>query len=95
MKREKLIEILRIAYRWGRDNGNNRSDKNFNDLLCKPVIKELLEPQTGEQTCYIALLDDEQVCVIAKNIAEAFDKLEAQGMKHYELTHSRSYEIIQ
>ena len=42
MKNEKLIELLRIAYRWGRDNGEGRSEKNFNDLLQTEAINQVL-----------------------------------------------------
>src|SRR5690606_8257132 len=37
-----LTELLKIAYRWGRDNGSNRSDKNFNDLLQTEAINQAL-----------------------------------------------------
>lgn len=30
--KEKIIEILKAAYRWGRDNREGRSDKNFSDI---------------------------------------------------------------
>ena len=55
------------------------------------------EPVTEEQTCYLATSltnENESICVIAKNIADAFDKLEAQGIEDYEIR-PRSYEIIQ
>ena len=42
MTENKQIELLRIAYRWGRDNGSNRSEKNFNDLLETEAIKKSL-----------------------------------------------------
>lgn len=42
MTNEKLTELLKIAYRWGRDNGSNRSEKNFNDLLQTKAISEAL-----------------------------------------------------
>lgn len=28
-----IREVLRLAYQFGRDNGEGRSDKNFNDFL--------------------------------------------------------------
>lgn len=42
MANEKLTELLKIAYRWGRDNGSNRSEKNFNDLLQTEAISQAL-----------------------------------------------------
>ena len=42
MTNEKLTELLKIAYRWGRDNGSNRSEKNFNDLLQTEAISKAL-----------------------------------------------------
>ena len=42
MTNEKLTELLKIAYRWGRDNGLNRSEKNFNDLLQTEAISQAL-----------------------------------------------------
>ena len=42
INKEKLIELLKIAYRWGLDNGSNRSDKNFNDLLQTSSIRQSL-----------------------------------------------------
>ena len=42
MTNEKLTELLKIAYRWGRDNGSNRSEKNFNDLLQTEAINQAL-----------------------------------------------------
>ena len=42
MTNEKLTELLKIAYRWGRDNGSNRSEKNFNDLLQTEAISQAL-----------------------------------------------------
>lgn len=42
MTNEKLTELLKIAYHWGRDNGSNRSEKNFNDLLKTEAINQAL-----------------------------------------------------
>jgi hypothetical protein len=42
MTNEKLTELLKIAYRWGRDNGEGRSEKNFNDLLQTEAINQAL-----------------------------------------------------
>lgn len=42
MTNVKLTEFLRIAYRWGIDNGSNRSEKNFNDLLQTEAISQAL-----------------------------------------------------
>jgi hypothetical protein len=42
MTNDKLTELLKIAYRWGRDNGEGRSEKNFNDLLQTEAISQAL-----------------------------------------------------
>lgn len=42
MTNEKLTELLKIAYRWGLNNGSNRSEKNFNDLLQTEAISQTL-----------------------------------------------------
>jgi hypothetical protein len=42
MTKEQLIELLKISYRWGRDNGEGRSEKNFNDLLATKAVNEAL-----------------------------------------------------
>ena len=42
MTNEKLTELLKIAYRWGRNNGEGRSEKNFNDLLQTEAISQAL-----------------------------------------------------
>lgn len=42
MTDKKLTELLRQAYHWGRDNGSNRSEKNFNDLLQTEAINQAL-----------------------------------------------------
>jgi hypothetical protein len=44
MTEQKLTELLRHAYHWGRDNGSNRSEKNFNDFLQTKAVKQALEP---------------------------------------------------
>lgn len=49
MTNEKLTELLKIAYRWGRDNGSNRSEKNFNDLL---QTKALIIPRVMQSAFY-------------------------------------------
>jgi len=40
MTEQKLTELLRNAYRWGRDNGSNKSVNNFNDFLQTEVVQE-------------------------------------------------------
>jgi len=42
MTEQKLTELLRHAYYCGRDNGSNRSDKNFNDFLQTEAAKRVL-----------------------------------------------------
>lgn len=39
---EKLTDLLKTAYRWGRDYGSNQSEKNFNDLLQTEAVKRAL-----------------------------------------------------
>lgn len=38
---KEITEILKAAYHWGRDNGEGRSDKNFNDFLNTFVVSKL------------------------------------------------------
>lgn len=42
MTEQKLTELLRHAYDWGRDNGSNRSEKNFNDFLQTKAVQQAL-----------------------------------------------------
>lgn len=42
-KRQELKSMLRIAFLWGRDYGEGRSDKNFNDLLNTSTIKQAID----------------------------------------------------
>lgn len=42
MTEQKLTELLRHAYQWGRDNGSNRSEKNFNDFLQTEAVQQAL-----------------------------------------------------
>lgn len=42
MTKQKLTELLRHAYQWGRDNGSNRSEKNFNDFLQIEAVQQAL-----------------------------------------------------
>lgn len=37
-----LYRLLKQAYNFGRDNGIGRSEKNLNDFIEKPEIKQLL-----------------------------------------------------
>jgi hypothetical protein len=64
MKKEELQELLKLAYRWGQDNGSNRSDKNFNDFLQTSKAKEVFalqsygleieeEEQLGDNICRV------------------------------------------
>ena len=39
---KQLKSLLRIAYLWGRDYGEGKSEKGFNDLLDTPSMKEAL-----------------------------------------------------
>ena len=57
-------------------------------------VKKLNEPAVSG-SAYIAKLNDgEEICVIAKNIADAFDKLEQHGYVDYSLINHKSYDII-
>ena len=42
MTEQKLTKLLRHAYQWGRDNGSNRSEKNFNDFLQTEAVQQAL-----------------------------------------------------
>lgn len=42
MTEQKLTELLRHAYHWGRDNGSNRSERNFNDFLQTEAVQQAL-----------------------------------------------------
>lgn len=46
--KEKIIEMLKAAYHWGRDNGEGRSDKNFNDFLNTSIVSNL-EPLINQE----------------------------------------------
>lgn len=39
---KELYALLDKTYRWGRDNGTNRSDKNFNDMLEVEWVKKYM-----------------------------------------------------
>jgi hypothetical protein len=41
--KDKIIEILKHAYHWGRDNGEGRSEKNFNDFLETSTFKDFID----------------------------------------------------
>ncbi len=43
MKKEELKKLLYFAYLWGRDNGEGRSEKNFNDFLQTSAISKELD----------------------------------------------------
>ena len=49
MTERKLTELLRHAYHWGRDNGSNRSEKNFNDFLQTEVVKQALKKYNKDE----------------------------------------------
>jgi hypothetical protein len=49
MERNRILEILKSAYRWGVDYGSNRSDKNFSDFLETSQAKELFNLVPQEQ----------------------------------------------
>ena len=58
MKDKKIIDLLKSAYRWGVDNGSNRSEKNFNDFLQTSLIRELLEAQPEDVKTEVNVLSD-------------------------------------
>lgn len=51
-----LYRILKQAYNFGRDNGSGKSEKNLNDFIEIPKIKQLLIPvvvgQSEQLFCY-------------------------------------------
>jgi hypothetical protein len=68
MTKEKLTELLKIAYRWGRDNGEGRSEKNFNDLLDTKAVNEALH-------IHVVVGQSEQYCECSTPKAFTSDKL--------------------
>jgi hypothetical protein len=72
-----LYKILKQAYHFGRDNGSGRSEKNLNDFIQKPEIKQLLiDGVVGQSEQLFALLKytmPEQFTDLAlKNIVKGF-----------------------
>ena len=49
MTKERLIELLRNSYLWGRENGSNRSELNFNDWLDNHNMDEIIASQEEEK----------------------------------------------
>ena len=45
-----LYRILKQAYNFGRDNGSGRSEKNLNDFIEKPEIKQLLIQSVSQRS---------------------------------------------
>lgn len=45
MSREDIDKLIEAAYRWGRDNGSKRSDKNLNDFKETKIYKKLMLKQ--------------------------------------------------
>jgi len=42
VSREDIETLVKLAYLWGRDNGEGRSEKNFNDLKETSLYKKIL-----------------------------------------------------
>lgn len=40
--KNKIEEAIRAAYHWGRDNGEQKSEKNLNDFFETSIAKEVL-----------------------------------------------------
>lgn len=40
LMQERFRVALHAAYLWGRDNGEGRSEKNFNDFMVTSLVKE-------------------------------------------------------
>jgi len=42
MTEQRLKELLRHAYEWGKQNGSNRREKNFKDFLQTEAVRKAL-----------------------------------------------------
>ena len=49
MTAKEFRAVLRAAYLLGRDNGEGRSDKNFNDFMETSLVKEKIEQLKQEK----------------------------------------------
>ena len=75
---QKLKELLRQAYQWGRDNGSNRNEKNFNDFLQTPmIINEIIESYANEVAIGFELFmmkKDTDIDFNRRSVEHAYDK---------------------
>lgn len=78
-----IKEVLRLAYQFGKDNGENRSEKNFNDFLETSGAKEVLSLSKGVE-----------VLKQANNILMKSLELTHETIKDEYPTHASSVETI-
>ena len=85
---EQKVALGEISYSKMVELMNEKAEQHYSK------VKKLNEPAVSG-SAYIAKLNDgEEICVIAKNIADAFDKLEQHGYVDYSLINHKSYDII-
>ncbi|MFW6246906.1 MAG: hypothetical protein ACOC22_01885 [bacterium] len=52
MENKRITQLLKAAYYWGLDNGRGKSEKNFNDFLTTPLVKEVLNENNSIKSYY-------------------------------------------
>lgn len=66
METDKIYNLTRAAYFWGRDNGKGISDKNFNDFLETTLAKEVFEEKPlFEGEYFMVKIDEDETFVPA------------------------------
>ena len=85
-----IKSALRAAYCWGRDNGEGRSDKNFNDFLEKDSIVELLENSSFSSE--VTLMNDPKLGDTYIN----FEKMnpEKQWQRIDSILHANGFKVV-
>jgi len=75
-KGTEMGKLLKAAYRWGRDNGEGRSEKNLNDFMQTSLVKSHLtsEPTMSQPT--VKEIDQciHDICVLEERIILYRDK---------------------
>lgn len=73
----------------------NEMFNQLNDKLNKTKT-ELNKLRLGNVvlSAYVVIYDKEEKIVMAENVADACDRLEALGVKRYEFLHTRSLDIV-
>ncbi len=94
MTEQKLKKLLRHAYQWGRDNGSNRSEKNFNDFLQTEAVKQALSiahVQGQSEQFYCTSWEDGEWKCKTQCVACATDEM----LDGYKLTLERLSQTLQ